>query len=137
MAVITLVCRENAVAALNALTAAQDGPNTFRHRLATQANPAVAVARWCRWDTRAFASQASRPKDGAGDWNLHHVLAADARIGAQIADQGGWGVDDSMQFNNAGTILLIAYKNWTKPAIRTDLNVRFGVTLVPWSGSGL
>ena len=133
MPVITLVARSAAVTALNALADAENNGDLFSAKLATEAAPTVEVARWAKWDSMAYGRQEARTKDPdePGAWNLHKTLAAHPAIGSQIADQGGWGPDDRMEFTAAGKVQLLAYRNKAAGYIQDDIAAAFGVTLVP------
>lgn len=129
MAVITLVCRESVADALNAIAQDENNGDLFSAGLAPENDPQNQVARWARWNTNAYTKQPQRTLEG-GEWNLHKTLAADPRIGAQIADQNGW-TDDKMEFSNQGQVVLLAYRNKSNPAIQDDIEIAFGVKLVP------
>lgn len=130
--VITLVARSNVVDALNALAQEENDGDLFTAALATEANPTVEVARWARWDVDAYEKQPHRTKDSnEGGWQLHKTLAADPRIGSQIADQNGWGGDDRMEFTHQSQVVLLAYRNKGNQYIQDDIEAAFGVKLVP------
>lgn len=130
--VITLVARSNVVDALNDLARAENNGDLFSAQLATEASPTVEVARWSRWDADAYEKQPQRTKDPQeGGWQLHKTLASHPQIGAQIADQNGWGADDRMEFTHNSQVVLLAYRNKTNQYIQDDIEASFGVKLVP------
>ena len=135
MPVITLVARSAAVTALNALADAENNGDLFSAKLATEAAPTVEVARWAKWDSAAYGKQPNRTKDpdDNNNWNLHKTLAAHPVIGPQIADQGGWGPDDRMEFvgGSPAKVQLLAYRNKNASYISDDIMAAFGVRLVP------